>query len=316
MRIDLLSLAILIIGSLLVGQASAESKDVGSASPVAQVTPLNVTLGESVVINYTVLDTHGTGLKQVELWRKEEDGTWQKIKQETLAGNTGPVSGSFTDSPFDPGIYWYGVHVVDNTGKWNDEQNANTAYQPGNWGPAEVAVVDPASPIVQAFKVTPLNVSFDATGMAENTSTKSNATMQLTVFTDSNSSATYVDIPPIGKSQGDTYYVNNNLHSENASGPIVGELFASTTVVKMSPSNISGPEQRYVSLDYTFNNKTDQIIVGSISDYPVEGHAFEMNRTIIRPILGGSGKYFGVTGQVATTHNADGSYTHVFTMLR
>ena len=157
MRIDLLSLAVLIIAGLVVGQASAESKDEGSASPVAQVTPLNVTLGESVVINYTVSDTHGSGLKQVELWRKGEDGTWQKIKQETLAGKTGLVSGSFADSPPGPGIYWYGVHVFDNAGKWNDEENANTANQPGSWGPAEVAVVDPASPIVQAFKVTPLS---------------------------------------------------------------------------------------------------------------------------------------------------------------
>jgi hypothetical protein len=144
MRIGLFSLAVLIIGSLLVGQASAESKDEGSVSPGVQVTPLSLTLGESLVINYTVLDTHGSGLKQVELWRKEEDGTWQKIKQETLAGKTGPISGSFTDSPLDPGIYWYGVHVVDNTGKWNDEENANTANQPGIWGPIEVAVVDPA----------------------------------------------------------------------------------------------------------------------------------------------------------------------------
>jgi hypothetical protein len=44
MRIDLLSLAVLIIASLLVGQASAESKDEGSASPIVQafkVTPLS-----------------------------------------------------------------------------------------------------------------------------------------------------------------------------------------------------------------------------------------------------------------------------------
>ena len=157
MRIGLLSLAVLIIGSLLVGHASAESNDEGSVSPVAQVMPLTVTLGESVVINYTVLDTHGSGLDQVELWRMEEDGTWQKIKQENIAGKTGPVSGSFTDTPSGPGVYWYGVHVIDNAGKWNDEQNANTGYQPGSWGPAKVAIVDPASPVVQAFNVTPLS---------------------------------------------------------------------------------------------------------------------------------------------------------------
>jgi len=153
----LLSFIVLIVSCVLVGQASEKSQSEDSTSYVAQVTPLNITLGESVVINYTVLDTEGSGLKQVELWRKEEDEAWQKIDQEELAGETGTISGSFTDSPPGPGIYWYGLHVIDNSGKWNDEQNANTAYLPGNWGPAKVAVVDSTSPIVQDFKVAPLS---------------------------------------------------------------------------------------------------------------------------------------------------------------
>ena len=159
MKIELLSLAVLIVGSLLVGQASIEVDVADSASPAVQVTPLILTLGDSVKIDYTVAasNSSGSGLKQVELWRMEEDGIWQEILQNTLAGETTPVSGSFTDSPLGPGKYWYGVHVVDNAGNWNDEQNDNTANLPGNWGPAEVAVIEPASPIVQAFQVTPLS---------------------------------------------------------------------------------------------------------------------------------------------------------------
>ncbi|VVB63905.1 Uncharacterised protein [uncultured archaeon] len=140
----------------------AEVAVVDAASPIVQafqVTPLSVTLGESVKIDYTVAasNSSGSGLKQVELWRMEEDGTWQEISRTALAGETTPVSGSFTDSPPGPGKYWYGVHVIDNAENWNDEQNANTANLPGDWGPAEVAVVDNASPIVQAFQVTPLS---------------------------------------------------------------------------------------------------------------------------------------------------------------
>jgi streptogramin lyase len=159
MRIDLLSLAVLIVGCLLVGQASVAVEVADSASPAVQVTPLILSLGESVKIDYTVAasNSSGSGLKQVELWRQEEDGVWQEILRNTLAGETTPISGSFTDSPLGPGKYWYGVHVVDNAGNWNDEQNANTANLPGNLGPAEVAVVDPASPIVLAFQVTPLS---------------------------------------------------------------------------------------------------------------------------------------------------------------
>jgi protein involved in ribonucleotide reduction len=76
----------------------------------------------------------------VELWRKNETSDWQEISTKTLAGETGPVSGSFTDSPSAPGKYWYGVHVVDNAGNWNDERNSNTNNEPGVYGPIEVEV--------------------------------------------------------------------------------------------------------------------------------------------------------------------------------
>jgi len=154
-------------------------------------------------------------------------------------------------------------------------------------------------------------------GMAENISAKANATTQFTVFTDRSAETTYVDIPPTGKSLGDAYYFNGILRSENAtSEPIVGEQFGSTTVVSMSHLKTTGLEQRLINIIFTFNNETDQIVVGSVSNYPVQGNTLEINQTIVHPILGGSGKYFGVRGQETSTHNADGSYTNVFTILR
>ena len=164
-----------------------------------------------------------------------------------------------------------------------------------------------------------LMVSFGVTGMAENLSTKSNSTMQLTVFTDPNvaKTITAIDIPPAGKSLGDAYYFNGTLRSTNATdGPIIGELFGSTTTVRMSPTKSTGQEQRLAYLIFTFNNRTDQIIVGSVSDYPVQENTLEKNESVVRPILGGTGKYIGVRGQEVSTRNADDSYTHVFTMLR
>ncbi len=104
--------------------------------------PTTRSLGESFEIEYTVSDNGGSGLKQVELWRKDESSDWQEIKPpNTLASETGPVSGSFTDSPPAPGKYWYGVHVVDNAGNWNDERNSNTDGQPSSFEPAEVQVI-------------------------------------------------------------------------------------------------------------------------------------------------------------------------------
>jgi len=114
-----------------------------SDSPIVQafqVTPLSLTTGESFTIDYTVSDIDGSGLKQVELWRKDEQSDWREIKRNELSGNNGPVSGSFTDSPSAPGKYWYGVHVVDNAGNWNDETNSNTNNPSVSFGPIEVEI--------------------------------------------------------------------------------------------------------------------------------------------------------------------------------
>lgn len=37
---------------------------------------------------------------------------------------------------------------------------------------------------------------------------------------------------------------------------------------------------------------------------------------VVRAILGGTGKYMGARGQLASTRNGDGSYTQVFTLLK
>jgi len=105
------------------------------------VSSRSLTSGESLEITYTVSD-NGSGLKQVELWRKDEQSDWQEIKPpNTLAGENGPIFGSFTDSPLAPGKYWYGLHVVDNAGNWNDEKNSNTNGLPSYVEPAEVEVM-------------------------------------------------------------------------------------------------------------------------------------------------------------------------------
>jgi len=110
--------------------------------------PNAINSGESFTIDYRVSDDGGSGLKQVELWRKDESSDWQEIKPpNTLSGENGPLSGSFTDSPTAPGKYWYGVHVVDNAGNWNDEKNSNTDSQPGSFGPIEVEIKSAQEPI-------------------------------------------------------------------------------------------------------------------------------------------------------------------------
>ena len=65
------------------------------------------------------------------------------------------------------------------------------------------------------------------------------------------------------------------------------------------------------NLVFTFKNKIDQIVAGGVDESPMM-----KNETAARAIWGGTGKYFGVRGQLVTTLKADGNYTDVFTILR
>ena len=150
--------------------------------------------------------------------------------------------------------------------------------------------------------------SFATVGMAESVSAKANATEQFTIAVTNLKMAINVDVPPAGLSLGDIRYLNGTLRSENETGPIIGELFISNAVVRLMPG------QRFMAMTnnvFTFKNKSDQIVVGGVAEQPEL-----MDETIVRPIWGGTGKYFGVRGQMVTTLKADGNYTDVFTILR
>ncbi|MEN6622752.1 MAG: carboxypeptidase regulatory-like domain-containing protein, partial [Smithella sp.] len=78
--------------------------------------------GEKVEIHYTVSDSGGSGLKQVELWKGKDKGNLGHYKTDKVSGN-GPVSGQFKDTPSPAGTFFYGIHVLDN--------NDNLAYDNG-----------------------------------------------------------------------------------------------------------------------------------------------------------------------------------------
>jgi hypothetical protein len=67
---------------------------------------------------------------------------------------------------------------------------------------------------------------------------------------------------------------------------------------------------------FTFADRKDQIIAFGVSDYSPSAAEFEAGQPTVRAILGGTGKYMGARGQLASTRNADGSYTQVFTLLK
>ncbi|MBI4738092.1 hypothetical protein HY772_00740, partial [Candidatus Woesearchaeota archaeon] len=115
---------------------------------VFSVAPASLVEGNAFTISYTVSDSGGSGLKQVELWRAPDNGSnapgfWGVIPvKANLHSGNGPVSGSFSDAPSPAGVYWYGIHVLDN------KDNRSTEAEFG-LGPKKVTVTPPVpSPYV------------------------------------------------------------------------------------------------------------------------------------------------------------------------
>ena len=109
------------------------------------VGPTSLNVGGAVSITCTVSDVGGSGLNRVELWRAPDaggsPGTWAKIGNPinvSLYG-TGPAQCSFIDPSPTVNTWWYGVHVVDNYGNWNDEHSSQTTGTP-ILGPTQVQV--------------------------------------------------------------------------------------------------------------------------------------------------------------------------------
>ncbi len=112
------------------------------------VSQTSINLGDAVRIYYSVSDD--VGLDRVELWRAVDvngDGQpdWPSNPQDTKPASGQSASGYFNDSSHPSAdTYWYGIHVVDNSGApeaWNDERNSRTGGSPGVFGPKKVEVI-------------------------------------------------------------------------------------------------------------------------------------------------------------------------------
>jgi len=124
-----------------------------------------------------------------------------------------------------------------------------------------------------------------------------------------------LDLGAPGNSLGDVYHFSAPLHSERG-GPVTGELIGSKTLVKMASDANPNLERRATLMFFTFADGNDQIIALGAADYTPSAPEFGAGQPVVRPVLGGTGKYIGARGQVTSTRNSDGSYTQVFTLLK
>ncbi len=74
-------------------------------------------------------------------------------------------------------------------------------------------------------------------------------------------------------------------------------------------------EVRISNLIFMFGEGVDQIVINGSGFYPAAGGTINLNKTIIRPVTGGSGVYAGASGWVETEHFANDTWRHTFHLL-
>jgi hypothetical protein len=124
-----------------------------------------------------------------------------------------------------------------------------------------------------------------------------------------------LDLGAPGNSLGDVYHFSAPLHSERG-GPVTGEVIGSKTLVKVATDAKPNLERRATLMFFTFADGKDQIVAFGAANYSPSAPEFDAGQPVVRPVLGGTGKYIGARGQVTSTRNADGSYTQTFRLLK
>ncbi|MCG2687165.1 DUF2341 domain-containing protein, partial [Candidatus Parcubacteria bacterium] len=80
----------------------------------------------NLTVAWTVADTGGSGLDQVEVWRKTDSGSWSAVYTDTSASGSSD-SGSWTDNVVCGSTYEYGIHVLDVANNLGEELTTITA---------------------------------------------------------------------------------------------------------------------------------------------------------------------------------------------
>lgn len=125
-------------------------------------------------------------------------------------------------------------------------------------------------------------------------------------------SLVHVDLGQDGHSHGDLLAFDAPIQGTNGEqGTISG--FVLTVDIPEGEHEVF--QDRIVSLVFDLGNANTLVISGK-SVYPNQGEVeMARNNPQIRAIVGGTGKYIGARGQVSTTRDDDGGYTHLIELV-
>ena len=117
-----------------------------------------------------------------------------------------------------------------------------------------------------------------------------------------------------GHQLGDLRVLSLPLSSEGGEEGAAGRIDASLLTTGIDQPN-PGDEIRISTLVFTLGNPADQVVVTGSGLYPAAGSTIAIDSTIVRPIVGGSGRFAGVTGWADSEHLADDSWRHTLHVM-
>jgi quercetin dioxygenase-like cupin family protein len=77
----------------------------------------------------------------------------------------------------------------------------------------------------------------------------------------------------------------------------------------------AGDEIRISTLVFTLGDAADQVVVTGTGIYPAAGSTLAIDTTVVRPIVGGSGRFAGASGWAESEHLADDSWRHTLHLV-
>ncbi len=102
-----------------------------------------------------------------------------------------------------------------------------------------------------------------------------------------------------------TFYTSlTKPDKKKAIGFMTGSLL--TTAVE------DGKELRTADLVFSIDKPENQLIVGGVAVYEQQAPTVAQRTTVIRPVVGGSGRYAGARGWCRSVHKKDGTWRHTF----
>jgi hypothetical protein len=98
-------------------------------------------------------------------------------------------------------------------------------------------------------------------------------------------------------------------------GKSADNYYLTGTLTTLTTGMADGSELRASNLIYVFGDEADQLVVGGISLYPPSGATLPPGAKTVRPVVGGSGRFNGATGQVISRNYGADGWTHTFQIV-